>query len=223
MFLTKKHLSRRTVLKGAGAAIALPLLDAMIPAGTALADTPAVIKPRLGYVYFPHGAVQKFWTPEGSGKDFKFSRILKPLEGMRDYVTVVTNLRNKPAESTDPHGIVEATWLTCLAPTGPRRRARMPACPSTRWPRARSAGDTPLPSLELCGEPGGAVNYQQPGSGPAAGGQPAPRVHDHVRARRFQCRTQGSAAIHGQPARLCAGIQQEPQPHARQFRPRLGE
>ncbi len=60
---------------------------------------------------------QKFWTPDGTGKDFKFSRILKPLEGMRDYVTVVTNLRNKPAESTDPHGIIEATWLTCLAPT----------------------------------------------------------------------------------------------------------
>ena len=53
MFLTKKHLSRRTVLKGAGAVISLPLLDAMIPAGTALADTAAVIKPRLGYVYFP--------------------------------------------------------------------------------------------------------------------------------------------------------------------------
>jgi len=66
MFLTKKHLSRRTVLKGAGAVISLPLLDAMIPAGTALADTPAVIKPRLGYVYFPHGAIQKFWTPDGT-------------------------------------------------------------------------------------------------------------------------------------------------------------
>ena len=65
MFLTKKHLSRRTVLKGAGAAIALPLLDAMIPARTAWANTAAAIKPRLGYVYFPHGAVQKFWTPDG--------------------------------------------------------------------------------------------------------------------------------------------------------------
>jgi hypothetical protein len=76
MFLTKKHLSRRTVLKGAGAVISLPLLDAMIPAGTALADTAAAVRPRLGYVYFPHGAIQKFWTPEDAGKDFKFSRIL---------------------------------------------------------------------------------------------------------------------------------------------------
>ncbi len=67
MFLTKKHLSRRTVLQGAGAAIALPLLDAMIPAHTALANTAAAIKPRLGFVYFPHGAVQQFWTPKTAG------------------------------------------------------------------------------------------------------------------------------------------------------------
>ena len=120
MFLTKKHLSRRTVLKGAGARIALPLLDAMIPAGTALADTAASDQAAPGFVYFPHGAVQKFWTPEGTGKDFKFSPILKPLEGMRDYVTVVTGLRNKPGESSDPHGIIEATWLTCRRPTAPR-------------------------------------------------------------------------------------------------------
>ncbi len=171
MFLTKKHLSRRTVLKGVGAVISLPLLDAMIPAGTALADTAAVVKPRLGYVYFPHGAIQKFWTPDGAGKDFKFSRILKPLEGMRDYVTVVSNLRNKPAESTDPHGIVEATWLTCLAPTvrgeGPN------AGVSIDQVAARQLGaDTPLPSLELCGEPGGAVNYSSPGQGLPLEGNP---------------------------------------------------
>src|SRR3954454_24212512 len=107
MFLTKKHLSRRTLLRGAGVTIALPLLDAMIPAGTALAATAANVKPRLAYGYFPHGAVQKFWTPEGTGKDFKFSRILQPLEGMRDYVTVVSGMRNKPGESSHPHGIIE--------------------------------------------------------------------------------------------------------------------
>jgi hypothetical protein len=171
MFLTKKHLSRRTVLKGAGAVIALPLLDAMIPAGTAWGDTAAAIKPRLGYVYFPHGAVQKFWTPDGTGKDFKFSRILKPLEGMRDYVTVVTNLRNKPAESTDPHGIIEATWLTCLAPTA---RGEGPnAGVSIDQVAARQIGqETPLPSIELCGEPGGACNFHSPGQGLPLEGNP---------------------------------------------------
>ena len=171
MFLTKKHLSRRTVLKGAGAAIALPLLDAMIPASTAWANTAAVIKPRLGYVYFPHGAIQKFWTPDGTGRDFKFSPILKPLEGMRDYVTVVSNLRNKPAESTDPHGIIEATWLTCLAPTA---RGEGPnAGVSIDQVAARAiGGETPLPSIELCGEPGGAVNYRSPGQGLPLEGNP---------------------------------------------------
>ena len=161
MFLTKKHLSRRMVLRGAGVAISLPLLDAMIPAATALAATPANVKPRLAYVYFPHGAVQKFWTPEGTGKDFKFSRILQPLEGMRDYVTVVSGMRNKPAESSDPHGIIEATWLTCQAPTGAKTWAEGGV--SIDQIAARQIGkDTPLSSIELCGEPGGAVSYNTP-------------------------------------------------------------
>jgi hypothetical protein len=171
MVLTKKHLSRRTVLRGAGVAVSLPLLEAMIPAGTALAATAANIKPRLAYVYFPHGAVQKFWTPEGSGKDFQFSRILKPLEGMRDYVTVVSGMRNKPAESSDPHGIVEATWLTCQAPTGPKATADSGV--SIDQLIARQIGkDTPLSSIELCGEPGGSVSYRSPGLGLPLEGNP---------------------------------------------------
>ena len=173
MFLRKKHLSRRMVLRGAGVAISLPLLDAMIPAATALAATPANIKPRLAYVYFPHGAVQKFWTPEGAGRDFKFSRILKPLEDaqMRDYVTVVSGMRNKPAESSDPHGIVEATWLTCHAPTG--ARTTPDAGVSIDQIVARQIGkDTPLPSIELCGEPGGAVSYKTPNVGLPLEGNP---------------------------------------------------
>jgi hypothetical protein len=171
MFLTKKHLSRRTVLRGAGVSIALPLLDAMIPAGTALAATAANVKPRLAYVYFPHGAVQKFWTPEGTGRDFKFSRILQPLEGMREYVTVVSGMRNKPGESADPHGIIEATWLTCQAPTAVR--ATPDAGVSIDQLVARQIGkDTPLSSIELCGEPGGAVSYRTPNNGLPLEGNP---------------------------------------------------
>ena len=171
MFLTKKHLSRRTVLRGAGVAISLPLLEAMIPAGTALAATAANIKPRLAYVYFPHGAVQKFWTPEGTGRDFQFSRILKPLEGMRDYVTVVSGMRNKPGESSDPHGIIEATWLTCQAPTGAKYGPE--AGISIDQLAARQIGkDTPLSSIELCGEPGGAVSYSTPNVGLPLEGNP---------------------------------------------------
>jgi hypothetical protein len=161
VFLTKKHLSRRTLLKGAGVSIALPLLDAMIPAGTALANTAAAIKPRLGFIYFPHGAVEKFWTPEGVGRDFKFSPILKPLEPVREYTTVVTGLRNKGGESSDPHGIVEVTWLSCVHPQD--HDVKTDAGTTIDQMAARHIGqDTPLPSLELCGEPGGTTCYRTP-------------------------------------------------------------
>src|SRR5262247_1034620 len=88
MFITKKHLSRRTVLKGAGVSLALPLLDAMIPAATALAQTAASPKLRAGFFYIPHGAIMgntafgpemDHWTPSGSGDAFKLSPILAPL------------------------------------------------------------------------------------------------------------------------------------------------
>src|SRR4051812_19774999 len=119
MFLTKKHLSRRTVLKGAGAAIGLPLLDAMIPAHTAFSKTAAAPTPRLGFVYFPHGAVQANWQPKQFGRDFELSPILKPLDPLRDYVTVVTGLRNRGGENgTDPHGFMELSWLSCVGPRG---------------------------------------------------------------------------------------------------------
>jgi hypothetical protein len=172
MFLTKKHLSRRTVLKGAGAAVALPLLDAMIPAHTAFGQTAAAVKPRLGFVYFPHGAVQQFWTPKGTGKDFQFSPILKPLESMRDYVTVVSGLRNKPGESSNPHGIIESTWLVCKSPDDRSNSGPNPGM-SIDQIAAREVGqDTPLSSLELCGEPGGSVNFRQGGAGLPLEGNP---------------------------------------------------
>ncbi len=159
MFITKKHLSRRTLLKGAGAAISLPLLDAMIPAGTALANTAAAVKPRVGFVYVPHGAVEKFWVPQGTGKGFEFSPILKPMEAVRDYVTLFTNIRNKAGERQNPpHGITEQAWLTVQDPQlntwGPE------AGISVDQLIAKAIGkDTPLTSLELCAEPGGATSY----------------------------------------------------------------
>ena len=83
MFITKKHLSRRTVLRGAGASVALPLLDAMIPAATALAQTAANPQPRLGFVFFPHGAVMERWVPTATGSDFDVSEILMPAAKFR--------------------------------------------------------------------------------------------------------------------------------------------
>ncbi|HUG73318.1 MAG TPA: DUF1552 domain-containing protein, partial [Steroidobacteraceae bacterium] len=78
MFITKKHIDRRTVLRGVGAAVALPLLDAMVPAATALAQTAAAPRVRMGFVYFPHGAVMQHWSPTATGRDFELTRILEP-------------------------------------------------------------------------------------------------------------------------------------------------
>ena len=76
MFITRKHLSRRTLLRGAGAAVALPLLDSMIPAGTALAQTAALPRSRFASIYIPHGATMDKWTPatDGTGRGRMFRR-----------------------------------------------------------------------------------------------------------------------------------------------------
>jgi hypothetical protein len=116
MFITKKHLSRRTMLRGLGTSVGLPLLDAMVPAATAIAQTAANIQPRLGFVYFPHGAVMDRWTPTATGSDFEVPEILAPAAAHKNKMTIVSGLRNKPAESNDPHGIVVGTWLRCVAP-----------------------------------------------------------------------------------------------------------
>ena len=161
MFVFKKHLSRRTVLKGAGATIALPLLDAMVPAGTALAQTVAASSPRLGFVYFPHGALQEEWTPTRTGRDFEFPFILKPLEPLREQVTIVSGLRNKGGESSSPHGITEETWLNCVSPR--LRNAKTGVGITVDQIAARHLGkDTSLPSLELCGEAGGMISFRTP-------------------------------------------------------------
>src|SRR4051812_45077584 len=159
MFVFKKHLSRRAVLKGAGATIALPLLDAMIPASTLLAQTAAAANPRLGFIYFPHGALQDEWQPKTTGRDFEFPFILKPLEPLRDYVTVISGLRNKGGESSSPHGIIEETWLSCVSPR--LRNAKTGVGVTVDQIAARHLGkQTSLPSLELCGEPGGMVSFR---------------------------------------------------------------
>src|SRR5436190_1470964 len=93
MFLTKKAIPRRTFLRGAQAALALPLLDAMIPAATSWAQTPAKPVPRLGFVFIPMGCDQGRWTPPGQGKLQELSPILAPLKPVKDQVTVITNTR----------------------------------------------------------------------------------------------------------------------------------
>ena len=159
MFITKKHLSRRTVLRAGGAAIGLPLLSAMVPAATALAQTAAAPRPRLGFFYLPHGAVMNNtslgvamnrWTPDKEGRDFDLKPILEPFAPVKDYLTVVSGLGNKPAESSAVHAIVPATWLSCVHP----RQSHAPYGGITvDQIAARHIGqDTPLPSLEVATE-----------------------------------------------------------------------
>src|SRR5262245_63076143 len=94
MFIFNKHLDRRTFLQGMGATVALPLLDAMIPA-FAKAATRAV--PRMVFVYFPHGAVMDQWTPVGEGPNGALGEILEPLAPFQDRVTIVSGIDNTHA------------------------------------------------------------------------------------------------------------------------------
>jgi hypothetical protein len=147
MFITKKHLARRTLLRGLGTAVALPLLDAMIPAATALAQTAATPQTRLGYVFFPHGAVMKNWVPATTGRDFDVPAILKPAAKFKEQMTIVSGLRNKPAESNDPHGIIAGTWLRCVNPKDLSDPAAGVTCDQIA---ARHIGrGTTFPSIEL--------------------------------------------------------------------------
>ncbi|MET0291728.1 MAG: DUF1552 domain-containing protein [Steroidobacteraceae bacterium] len=154
MFITRKHLDRRTILRGLGAGIALPLLDAMVPAATALASTAAKPLPKMGFVYFPHGAVQAQWQPKATGRDFEISPILKPLEKHKSHLTVVSGLRNRGGESNTPHAIIAGTWLGCVAPAV----SHDPKAGTTIDQMAARVigGDTAFPSIELSTE-GGAV------------------------------------------------------------------
>src|SRR5688572_16240884 len=114
MYMTRKHLQRRTFLRSLAATVSLPLLDAMIPAGVALAQTAASAPPRLGFFYFPHGAVMSNWTPDAAGSDFELKSLLKPLEKYKSQMTIVSNLENKRAYGP-VHAITPGTWLTGAA------------------------------------------------------------------------------------------------------------
>ncbi len=116
MIVTRRAMSRRTVLRGVGAAVALPLLDAMVPALTAARQTPATPIRRLGVVYHPNGVIYENWLPKGTGRDFVFSPILKPLEPFRSQLTVITGLSSHQAEALGDgggdHSRASGTYLT---------------------------------------------------------------------------------------------------------------
>jgi uncharacterized protein DUF1552 len=159
MFITRKHVPRRTVLKAAGVSLALPFLEAMVPAGTALAQTAAVPKLRTGFFYIPHGAIMgntshgpslDKWTPSGSGATFKLSPILASLEPYKKYVSSFGNLQNA-ATAGSVHSFTPATWLSATRPDTGAPRAHM----STTLDQVIATiigQETPLPSLEVAAE-----------------------------------------------------------------------
>jgi len=159
MFITKKHIARRAVLKAAGVSLALPFLDAMVPARTALAQTAAVPKLRTGFFYIPHGAIMgntshgpslDKWTPSGSGATFKLSPILASLEPYKKYVSSFGNLQNA-ATAGSVHSFTPATWLSATRPDTGAPRAHMAT--TLDQVIAKIIGqETPLPSLEVAAE-----------------------------------------------------------------------
>src|ERR1051326_2318369 len=127
MFVTKKHLSRRTLLKGAGVPIALPLLDSMIPAQTPLKKAAAAPVRRFVGIWHPHGAAPGYWSPLQEGANFEFSFINKPLEPVRDKVVLITGLDMPEAMATeDEPGGDHARGAVLLSGTRPRRNAVSP-------------------------------------------------------------------------------------------------
>jgi hypothetical protein len=161
MFITKKHISRRAVLKRAGVALGLPLLDAMVPARTALAQTAAAPRLRMGFFYFPHGAIMgntshgpamDKWTPGGSGANFRLSPILSPLEPYKKYVSSLGNLENA-ATAGSVHNFTPSTWLSATRPPEVNNRAKIHMAVTLDQVIAKVISqDAPLPSLEVSSE-----------------------------------------------------------------------
>ena len=154
MIVIKKALSRRTVLRGLGAAVALPLLDGMVPAFAAVRNTAAKPVPRLGVVYIPNGMFMQNWTPKSDGATFEFTPILKPLEPFREQLLVMSGLSSTPPPDnagveSGLHARASTRFLTHVVP----RRAldsSIAAGVSMDQHAARLLGEkTQLASLEL--------------------------------------------------------------------------
>src|SRR5215471_9078584 len=149
-YISKKHLPRRTFLRGMGVAISLPLLDSMVPAQTPLAKTGASPKSRLSCIYVPHGATMYKWTPEKEGSGFDFPDTLAPLEKYRDRVNVISNLAHPAAggvgsDAGADHARSAAVFLSGVHP----EQGTVHVGTTLDQLAAEAIGqDTPLPSLE---------------------------------------------------------------------------
>jgi hypothetical protein len=150
-FVTRKYLSRRTMLRGLGVSVALPLLDSMVPAQTRLTKTAASSKSRLSCIYVPHGATMDKWTPDAEGKGFAFTEILTPLEKYRDRLNIVTNLAHPAAGGlgSDAGADHARSAAVYLSGTHPEKDSIHVGTTIDQIAAEKIGQDTPLPSLEL--------------------------------------------------------------------------
>jgi hypothetical protein len=156
--ITKRHISRRTVLRGLGTAMSLPLLDSMVPAQTPLAKTAANPEIKLGMCFIPHGAVMANWTPAAEGSDFQLSRTLMPVEPFKDQLVVVTNLAHKmaapggPGDNGGDHTRSPAVFLNGVHPKRTDGADIQAGVTIDQIAAQKIGQQTPLPSLELATE-----------------------------------------------------------------------
>jgi hypothetical protein len=155
MFITKRSLARRTFLRGLGTTLALPLVDAMVPALTAAAQTAAAPPRRAGFIYVPHGVILPQWTPPSSAPGFELPPILQPLAPFRDALTVVSNLA-RPEELLQDHACT-GSWLTGVPPKRTEGNDFQAARSIDQVIAARIGRDTMFPSLEVATEDFGAL------------------------------------------------------------------
>jgi Protein of unknown function (DUF1552) len=148
MFITKTKLSRRMVLRGVGAALGLPLLEAMVPALTPVVRTAGNPVKRFGAIFVPLGERPGYWTPKTVGSNFEFSPILKPLEPFRNSITVVSEL----CDPLDGHATTVAAWLSGAIPFRTIAENVRAGITIDQTIANKIGQDTPLPSLELATE-----------------------------------------------------------------------
>ena len=147
-FITKKAVARRTFLKGVGASLALPLLDAMIPAATAASKTAATPVRRLGYVFMPMGCDQSRWTPRSEGNLDKLSPILDSLASVKDQTAIFTNMQLKPAYPGS-HATSNSSFLSAAKAKVTESSDYYLGTTADQLAAQQIGQQTQLPSLEL--------------------------------------------------------------------------
>jgi hypothetical protein len=152
MFITKRALPRRTFLKGVGTTMALPFLESMVPAFTAIGQSQARPPLRFGAVYFPNGATMRHWMPQGLGGALEVTPILAPLEPFRSQMTVVGNLSRAGGLTVTDHAVSSAGWLSGVVAKQTEAEDISLGITIDQVLAKEVGQDTPFPSLEFATE-----------------------------------------------------------------------